>query len=107
MKSITTAEEKSRVTEAIRAYLDAKAAEKAAEEESSKRQSELLKILDGDKEAEWDSGDGRKYALAATYGKTRRSLSKDLIEKVLKVTITDECYAISKPWDELRVTIIA
>ena len=107
MKKIETPAEKGKVTTAIRAFLEAKAAEKAAKAEASKRQAELLEIMDGDKTAEWTSDDGRKYALTATYGKTRSSLSKDLIEKILKVTITEECYTVSKPWDELRVTITA
>lgn len=98
--------EKAKITTAIRAYLDAKAAEKAAKAEASKRMTELLAALDGDSKAEWESDDGRAYALSATYGKTRKSLSADLIEKVLGVTLTDDCYAVSKPWDELRITIV-
>ena len=107
MKDITTPADKAKVTTAIRAYLDAKAAEKAAKAEAAKRQTELLEIMNGDKNAEWTTDDGRKYTLTATYGKTRMSLSKDLIEKVLGVVITDECYTTSKPWDELRIAIVA
>lgn len=107
MKIIDTPAEKGKVTTAIRAFLEAKAAEKAAKAEAAKRQEELLKIMDGDKTVEWASDDGRKYALTATYGKTRSSLSKELIEKILHVTVTDECYTISKPWNELRITIVA
>ena len=107
MKPITTPSDKGKVTTAIRALIDAKAAEKAAHAEVSKRQAELLEIMDGDTNAEWTSEDGRKYALTAVYGKTRSSLSKDLIEKILKVTVTEECYTVSKPWNELRVTIVA
>ena len=107
MKKIETPAEKGKVTTAIRALLEARAVEKAAKAEAVKRQAELLAIMDGDKTAEWTSDDGRKYALTATYGKTRSTLSKDLVEKILKVTVTDECYTISKPWNELSVKITA
>lgn len=107
MKKVETPAEKAKITTAIRAFLDAKAAEKAAKAESSRRQEELLEIMDGDKTVEWASDDGRKYSLTATYGKTRSSLSKELIEKLLHVVVTDECYTTSKPWNELRITITA
>jgi hypothetical protein len=107
MKKIDTPADKGKVTTAIRAFLDAKAAKEAAEKEMKKRSAELLEIMDGDKTAEWTSDDGRKYALTATYGKTRSTLSKDLIEKLLHVVVTDECYTVSKPWNELRVAITA
>jgi hypothetical protein len=107
MKPINTPADKAKITTAIRAFIEAKAAEKAAKAEASKRQAELLEVLDGDKTATWETDDGRKYALTATYGKTRSTLSKDLIEAILKVKITDECYTISAPWNELRVTITA
>ena len=105
MKIMESAADKAKVTVAIRAFLAAKKAEKEAHAEASKRQAELLEILDGDKTAEWVSDDGRKYALTATYGKTRSSLSKELIEALFKITLTDECYVASKPWNELRITI--
>lgn len=107
MKNIETPADKGKVTTAIRAFLEAKSARDAADKEVRKRQAELLEIMDGDKTAEWTSDDGRQYALTATYGKTRATLSKELVEKILKVTVTDECYTVSKPWDELRVTITA
>lgn len=107
MKNNTTPSEKAKVTTAIRAFLDAKARAKAADAEWRARQAELLAVLDGDKTALWETDDGRKYALTATYGKTRATLSKDLIEKLLHVTVTDECYTMSKPWDELKITITA
>ena len=107
MKKIETAAEKAKVTTAIRAYIDAKNAEKAANAEAKKRQKELLEVLDGDKELDWETDDGRKYHLTATYGKTRSSLSKELIEKLFNITITDACYVSSNPWDELRATIVS
>ena len=107
MKAMETPADKAKFTTAIRAYIDAKAAEKAAKAEAAKRQAELLDYLSGDTNANWETDDGRKYTLTATYGKTRSTLTKDLIEKVLNVTITDECYTISKQWDELRVSIVA
>ena len=106
MKPIETPNDKAKVTTAIRAYLDAKNAEKEAKAEAKRRSEELLDILDGDKEMDWTSDDGREYRLVATYGKTSRTLNADLIEKVLGVKITDECYAKSREWNELRVTIV-
>ena len=107
MKKIETPAEKSKVTTAIRAFLDAKSVKETAENEMKKRSAELLGIMNGDKTVEWTSDDGRKYALTATYGKTRATLSKDLVEKLLHVVVTEECYTISKPWNELRVAITA
>ena len=93
------------ITLAIRAFLEAKAAEKAAKAEAAKRQAELLAVMDGDVKAVFDGADGKTYALAAVYGKTRSVLSKELVEQVFGITIGENCYAVSKPWDELRVTV--
>ena len=93
------------VTLAIRSYLEAKAAEKAAKAEVAKRQAELLAVMDGDVKAAFNGADGKTYALAAVYGKTRSVLSKELVEQVFGIVIGENCYTVSKPWDELRVTV--
>ena len=107
MKMMETPAEKAKVTTAIRAYLDAKNAEKAAKAEAEKRKVELLSVLDGDKEANWNTDDGRKYHIVATYGKCISNLNADLIRQVLGVEVTPECYKPSRAWDEIKITILA
>lgn len=107
MKSIETPSDKAKVTTAIRAYLDAKNTEKAAKAEAEKRKAELLTILEGDKEVNWDSDDGRKYRIVATYNKSIANLNAELIKSVLGVDVTPECYKKSRPWDEIKITILA
>lgn len=50
---------------------------------------------------------GVEITVSATYGKTRSSLDKSLIESVLGVKVTPECYKASAPWNEIRVKEIA
>ena len=107
MKAMETPADKAKMTTAIRAYIDAKNAEKAAKAEAEKRKAELLSVLDGDKEAEWDTDDGRKYRIVATYGKYISNLNADLIHRVLGVDVTPECYKPSRAWDEIKITILA
>lgn len=47
--------------------------------------------------------DGVEITVSATYGKTRNSLDKALVESVLGVKVTPECYKASAPWNEIRV----
>ena len=105
MKNIGTPSEKARITTAIKAFLSAKAAADAAKRAKDEAQSVLMSLLDGDTKAEWVT-DGNEYALTATYGKTRSSLDRGLVEKFLGVVVTPECYKASSPFDELRVKIV-
>lgn len=105
MKKIDTPSEKARITMAIKAFLSAKAAADAAKRVKDEAQAVLMSMLDGDAKAEWNS-EGTEYALTATYGKTRSTLDKGLVEKVLGVVVKPECYKISAPWDELRIKVI-
>jgi hypothetical protein len=93
------------ITLKIRTYLEAKSAEKAAKAEAAKVMTEILSVMDGDTKAEILGADGKTYNLAAIYGKTRSVLSKENIESVYGITLDDRAYAVSKPWDELRVTV--
>jgi len=105
MKKIDTPSEKARITTAIKAFLSAKAAADAAKRAKDEAQAVLLSLLNGDTKAEWVS-EGNEYALTATYGKTRSTLDKSLVEKVFGVVVTPECYKVSAPWDELRIKIV-
>lgn len=107
MKMIETSADKAKVTLAIRAYIAAAAQMKAAKAEADKRRDELLAVMDGDTSVDWNTDDGRKYHLAATYGKSSKNLNADLIKAVLGVDVTDACYKVSKSWNEIRVTIVA
>ena len=105
MKKIYTPNEKARITTAIKAFLSAKAAADAAKRARDEAQAVLMSVLDGDTKAEWVS-DENEYALTATYGKTRSSLDKNLVERVLGVIVTPDCYRVSAPWDELRIKVV-
>jgi hypothetical protein len=105
MLKIDSSNEKAKITVAIKAFLKAKADLEAAEKAKKEAQKTLLEFLDGDEKAEWAS-DGNDYALSATYGKTRQSLDKSLVEKVFGVVVTSECYRVSSPWNELRIKVV-
>ena len=106
MKAIITPSDKAKVTLAVKAYLEAKAAERKAKEAAELARKELLAVMDGDKDMDWSSDDGRKYRIVATYNKTSRSLNADLIKSILGVEVTEDCYKVSKSWDEIRITIL-
>lgn len=106
MKIINTPADKAKVTTAIRAYLQAKAAERAAKSEADKRRTELLEVLDGDATLDWNADDGRKYRIAATYNKTQKTLNAELVKQILGVEVTPECYKASHPWSEIRITVV-
>ena len=103
--NITTPEAKAKLTKAIRSYLEAKRMEEQAKATKNEAATEILAALAGEKNTTWTTDDNSVYQLTATYGKTRKSLSADLIASVLGVQVTPECYAQSKPWDELRIAI--
>ena len=107
MKSMETAADKGKFSTAIRAYIDAKNAEKIAKAEAEKRKAEILAALDGDMETNWETDDGRKYRITVTYGKTTSTLNAELVQKILGVEVTPECYKKSRPYDEIRVNIVA
>lgn len=94
------------ITDAIAAYVEAKAAEKRAKAEASRLQAELLALMNGATKDTWVTEDGREYALAATYQKTRKVLSEELVRELLGDEKTAQCYTTSRPWDELRVSIV-
>lgn len=102
-----TPAQKANVTKLIREYIAAKTAEQAAKAAKAAAATELIKAMNGDANQVWATDDGSIYQLAVVYGKTSKSLNKDLIENVLGVKVTDGCYKVSTPWDELRVTIKA
>lgn len=81
-----------------RAYAEAKEMLKMAKANTDRLQGEIFAAMGEDKM----TVDG--WNLTATRGKTRKVLSAELIEKILGVKITDDCYTVSKPWDELRVS---
>ena len=47
--------------------------------------------------------DGVEITVSATYGKTRNTLDAALVENILGVKVTPECYKASAPWNEIRV----
>lgn len=100
MNNTNTAE----LTLAIRAFIEAKKLEKAAKAEAAKRQAVILAALGGDEKTEFCGTDGVTYILTPTYGKTRSVISKELIEAKFNIVIGEDCYTVSKPWDELRTT---
>lgn len=103
--NINTPEDKANLTKAIRAYLDAKRAEEQAHAAKVEATAKILTALAGEKSTTWTTDDNSVYQLTATYGKTKKNLSADLIASVLGVQVTPACYSQSKPWDELRVII--
>lgn len=81
------------------AYLAAKARFAAAKAEVDRLQAEILGGMGDTLKMTVDG-----YNLSATRGKTKKFLSAELIEKKFNIILTDDCYSVSRPWDELRVT---
>ena len=107
MNTINTPAEKGNVTKLIRSFLAAKRAEEEAKAAKKAASDELIKLMQGNEKELWKTDDGAAYQLTVIYGKTSKNLNKDLVEKLLGVTVTDKCYKISNPWNELRITIKA
>lgn len=105
MIKFITPNEKAKVTLAIKSLLSAKQAEKAAKEAVKSAEAVLLSALNGDDECIWKT-DEHTYRLSATYGKTRRTLSAELVEEILGVKVTEKCYKKTAPWNELRVNVV-
>jgi len=103
--NITSSTQKANVTNLIRKYIEAKHAEAEAKAAKTAAANELIELMDGEKSEIWKANDGSAYQLTVIYGKTSRSLSKDLVESVLGVTVTDACFKTSNPWNELRITM--
>lgn len=93
-------------TDAIISYLKAKKAAEDAAKALAAAKAALLALMDGQVKGSWRAEDGHEYSVCATYGKTRRDLNADLIREVLGVEVTESCYRISKPWDEVRVAVV-
>ena len=94
-------------TKAIRQYLAAKRQEEEAKAAKKEAVATILETLDGDDKILWTTDDKSAYQVTAIYGKTSKTLNKDLVEQVLGVKVTDECFKVSNPWDEIRITIKA
>ena len=107
MNTINTPTEKGNVTRLIRSFLAAKRAEEEAKAAKKAISNELIKLMKGNDKELWKTDDGAAYQLTVIYGKTSKNLNKDLVEKLLGVTVTDNCYKVSIPWDELRITVKA
>lgn len=103
--NITTPAEKANVTNLIRKYIEAKRAEAEAKAAKTAAANELIALMNGESSELWKANDGAAYQLSIVYGKTSRTLNKDLVESVLGVQVTDACFKVSAPWNELRVTI--
>ena len=104
--NLTTPESKAKLTKAIRSYLAAAKAEAQARDAKKQASAEILEILDGEKSVLWNA-EKSSYLLTATYGKTNKSLNADLIKATFGVDVTPECYKVSAPWNEIRITVKA
>ena len=103
--NITTPAQKANVTNLIHKYIEAKRAEAEAKAAKAEAANELIALMNGESKELWQTNDGAMYQLSVIYGKTSRSLNKELVESVLGVQVTDACFKVSNPWNELRVTI--
>ena len=103
--NINTPAQKANVTSLIRKYIEAKRAEAEAKAAKTAAANELIALMNGESKETWTANDGAIYQLAVVYGKTSRSLNKDLVESVLGVQVTDACFKVSAPRNELRVTM--
>lgn len=83
-------------------FLLAKRDEDAAKARKNDIQSRIIAELNGTDKVT-ACFDGLELTVSATYGKTRSNLDKALVESVLGVTVTPECYKASAPWNEIRV----
>lgn len=103
--NITTPAQKANVTNLIHKYIEAKRAEAEAKAAKTEAANALIALMNGESKELWQTNDGAMYQLSVICGKTSRSLNKELVESVLGVQVTDACFKVSNPWDELRVTI--